>query len=331
MEFGSVPLAEALGAVLAHSLPVGSTRLRKGRVLNAADLRALRDAGHLSVTVASLGAQDMSEDAAALAIAQSLVPDPAVTGLIVQPVGTGRINILAAEAGLARIDAEKVHAVNTIDPAITVATVPEWHRMDPKGMVATVKIIPYGVETASVNSACAKGARAISLARRTLAKASLIETSVGESASKGFRVTKDRLARLGVDLSSHTVVAHTEEALAAALERVDGDLVLILTGSATSDGRDTAPSAVRRAGGEVLHFGMPVDPGNLLFLARLLGRTVIGLPGCAKSPALNGADWVMERVICGVPITGADIQHMGVGGLLKEIPTRPRPRTQSDW
>jgi molybdenum cofactor cytidylyltransferase len=75
---------------------------------------------------------------------------------------------------------------------------------------------------------------------------------------------------------------------------------------------------------------MPVDPGNLLFLGQIGQRAVIGLPGCARSPALNGADWVMERIICALPVTPDDIMGMGVGGLLKEIPTRPRPRRQSD-
>jgi len=69
-----------------------------------------------------------------------------------------------------------------------------------------------------------------------------------------------------------------------------------------------------------------VDPGNLLFLGRFNGRPVVGLPGCARSPALNGADWVLERVACGVPVTGTDIQRMGVGGLLKDIPERGRMR-----
>ncbi|WP_335339555.1 hypothetical protein [Falsihalocynthiibacter arcticus] len=71
---------------------------------------------------------------------------------------------------------------------------------------------------------------------------------------------------------------------------------------------------------------MPVDPGNLLFFGSLDGKPVIGLPGCARSPALNGADWVMERLLCGVAVTQQDISHMGVGGLLKEIVTRPHPR-----
>jgi molybdenum cofactor cytidylyltransferase len=103
-------------------------------------------------------------------------------------------------------------------------------------------------------------------------------------------------------------------------------MLLILTGTATSDLHDTAPEAVRRAGGQVARFGMPVDPGNLLFLGALGGRPVIGLPGCARSSALNGADWVLERLACGLEVTGDDIAAMGVGGLLKEIPTRPEPR-----
>ena len=90
-----------------------------------------------------------------------------------------------------------------------------------------------------------------------------------------------------------------------------------------------APDAawlVRRAGGEVTRFGMPVDPGNLLFFGKLGERPVIGLPGCARSPALNGADWVLDRLLCGLPVSGRDIMGLGVGGLLKEPPSRPRPR-----
>ena len=71
---------------------------------------------------------------------------------------------------------------------------------------------------------------------------------------------------------------------------------------------------------------MPVDPGNLLFLGDLSGRPVVGLPGCARSPALNGADWVLERLACGMEVTDGDIAAMGVGGLLKEIKVRPQLR-----
>lgn len=332
MQFGPVPLDQAEGAVLAHSVPLpGGGRLRKGKVLARDDLVALGGAGLTSVTVARLESGDIDEDSAALALAQALVPGPAGAGLRLQAVGTGRVNILAEGPGVARIDAEQVHAVNACDAAITLATVPEWARMEPGGMVATVKIITYALPGAALARACTAGHGALSLCAPVLRSASLIQTTVGGEAdgAKGQRVIGARLERLGVALGPEMLVPHDEGALADALGRADGDLLLILTGSATSDARDVAPSAVRRAGGEVAHFGMPVDPGNLLFIGQLGGRPVVGLPGCARSPALNGADWVMERIICGVEVDGAAIMRMGVGGLLKEIPSRPRPRSLS--
>ncbi len=124
---------------------------------------------------------------------------------------------------------------------------------------------------------------------------------------------------------TETVVPHETASLAAAIEG-RADMTLILTGSATSDRGDVGPAALVAAGGRLARFGMPVDPGNLLFLGDLGGRPVLGLPGCARSPKLNGADWVLERLACGLEVTPGDISAMGVGGLLKEIPSRPEPR-----
>ncbi len=77
------------------------------------------------------------------------------------------------------------------------------------------------------------------------------------------------------------------------------------------------------AGGEVVHLGMPVDPGNLLMLGRLDGVPAIGVPSCARSPKVNGFDWVLERVMAGLHVTAQDIMDMGAGGLLKEISESP--------
>ena len=326
MHFGSVPLDQAEGAILAHSLPLAGGRLRKGKILTAADLQALAAEGRAEVTVARLEPGDVAEDAAAIALARAV----AGPGLELQAVGTGRLNLLARGPGLARIDAARVDALNAVDPAITLATVPRWQRMDPRGMVATVKVITYAVAGTALRAACAAGQGALALAAPVLATASLIQTDVGLEAhhDKGAEVTRARLDRLGVRLLEARVVPHRESPLAAALQAARGDIVLILTGSATSDPRDTAPAALVEAGGRLIHFGMPVDPGNLLFMGELAGRTVLGLPGSSRSVALSGADWVLERLVCGVAVGPAEITAMGVGGLLKEIPSRPRPRLQ---
>jgi molybdenum cofactor cytidylyltransferase len=56
---------------------------------------------------------------------------------------------------------------------------------------------------------------------------------------------------------------------------------------------------------------------------------VIGLPGCARSPKVNGFDFVLQRLAAGLPVTPRDIMRMGTGGLLKEIGARPLPRAQA--
>jgi molybdenum cofactor cytidylyltransferase len=327
MRFGPVPLDQAEGAILAHSVALPQGRMRKGCRLGPEEIATLHSLGRTEVIVARLDAQDLHEDAAAGVIAAALGAGPDA-GLELRPVGTGRVNLHARVTGIAGVLADRVNALNAVDPMITLATVPRWQRLSAGEMVATVKVIAYGVAGASVTAAAAAGQGALRMHPVRLKHAALIQTVTPEDdGASGHRAIEDRLLALQVAMRPKRLVPHREADLAAALKGVsDADLILILTASATSDPHDIAPAALLRAGGTVERFGMPVDPGNLLFLGQLGGAPVIGLPGCARSPALNGADWVMERVICGVPVTGADIAGMGVGGLLKEIPQRGRLR-----
>lgn len=329
MQFGPVALDQAEGAVLAHSVMLAQGRLRKGQVLAAVDLALLRAAGVAEVVVARLGPGDVAEDAAAATLARALVPQDGL-GLLRTEAFTGRVNLNAAGPGVVEVDAAAVLALNRVDPAITLATLAPLTRVEAGTLVGTVKIIAYGVEAAALAQACKAARGALRVRPVVMTQASLILTEVpGQDpklSAKGKRAVEARLRALGMRLAAVEVVAHSEAAIAQALARAGGDMVLILTGSATSDLYDTAPQALRAAGGAVARFGMPVDPGNLLFLGNLAARPVVGLPGCARSPALNGADWVLERLACGLKVSSDDIAAMGVGGLLKEIPIRPQLR-----
>ncbi len=330
MEFGPVPLAQATGAILAHSLLLGGHRLRKGQVLTAADVARIAAEGHVEVTVARPGPDDVPEDTAAARLAAALVPDPDAAGLIPTAPFTGRVNLNAARPGLLRVDAAAVHTLNRVHPAITLATLPPLARVAPGMLAGTVKIISYAVPEAALAAAEQAAQAAVSVLPVVLRSAGLLLTEYpgmeAKLLTKGRRAMETRLHALGMGLESVATTRHDVEAMADALSRLPGEMLLILTGTATSDLHDTAPQALRSAGGQVARFGMPVDPGNLLFLGALGARPVIGLPGCARSPALNGADWVLERLACGLAVTDDDIAAMGVGGLLKEIPIRAQPR-----
>lgn len=332
MRFGDVPLTEAEGALLAHSLKGDGFAFRKGRRLSAEDVAAIARSGRRSVIAARLDEDDMPEDVAAATIAQAI----AGPNLVLSAAFTGRANLYATTAGVTVVSSERVDAINLIDEAITVATLQPMAPVATRQMVATVKIIPFAAPRASVD-------RVVALARDEtpllgVAAYRPIRAALVQTALPGLKpsvlantvdATRARLAGLGGDLAADEIVPHDVAAVAAALGRHAAagiDLLLVLGASAVVDRRDVIPAAIESGGGVVEHFGMPVDPGNLLLFGRLGTIPVIGLPGCARSPKLNGFDWVLQRVAAGLSVTRADIMRMGAGGLLTEIPSRPLPR-----
>ena len=328
MQFGEFSLDEAEGTVLAHGLRTGGLDLRKGTVLDAHALADLRAAGIERVTAARLETDDVGENEAALRLALAL----AGPGLDVQDTRTGRVNLHANAAGLLVLDPVRVDALNAVHEAATLATLPELAAVAPGDMAATVKIIAFAVSSRSL-AACldlAAGEPVLRLAPYRPLRVALVQTVLDGTSPKMLdktsRITAERIEAVGGTLDAETRIAHAIDPLARAIAESDADLVLIAGASAVQDRGDVIPAAIVRAGGRIGRFGMPVDPGNLLLLAEQDGRPVIGLPGCARSPKLNGFDWVLRRVAAGLPLDGAAIAGMGVGGLLAEIPGRPQPR-----
>ncbi|MCB1430070.1 MAG: molybdopterin-binding/glycosyltransferase family 2 protein [Nitratireductor sp.] len=330
MKFGPVRASEAEGAILAHGLRLpGGIAIRKGTVLAHGDISAIIAAGIDEVIVARAESDDIGENDAAYAIANALVGP----GLRAEAAATGRVNLYATADGLFVADAEKVNSINRIDPGITLATLPNLLEVNSGRMVATVKIIPYAVDGAAVASAAAaagNGVIAINAysPRRIGVVATQLPSLKPSVMDKTIRVLKGRLAISGSSIVREIRTEHLQEAVAAGIRALIGesDIVLVFGASAICDVDDVIPTAIKAEGGKVLHFGMPVDPGNLMLLGEVDGKPVIGAPGCARSPAENGFDWILQRLIAGRKVTADEITGMGVGGLLMEIGSRPQPR-----
>ncbi len=324
MIFGEVGADEAIGAVLAHSVTIAGQRWAKGRVVDAADVAAAIAAGVLSLTVARGEADDVGEDAAAGTLATRL----AGPGVVALAAAHGRANLVASVAGVFRVDASMVDAVNAGDERLTLGTLAPFVRVAAGEVVATVKVIPFALPEAVVAAAVAATLPltvAPFVPRRFVLIQSRLPGTSDKLLARTEAVTRARVERLGSRLDS-SECTHTRAGVAAALRDVDADAIPLVAGaSATADRRDVIPAAIVAAGGRIERLGMPVDPGNLLCLGTLAGRPVIGLPGCARSPKRNGFDWVLERIAAEIAVTSADIGAMGTGGLLPEA-ERPQPR-----
>ena len=332
MKFGLRPTRETAGTILAHSVRLDPGTIKKGTRLSPADVDRIMAAGIDEIVVATLDPGDALEDETASRLAAAI----AGPGIDAAPAATGRVNLYAAAAGLLEFDRASLIALNRIDEGITVATLPHHARVEEGRMVATIKIIPYAVPAASLDKALAAiqaAAPFISLHPFKPHRAGLILGRAPETKSKLVEkreaVTRTRVEELGSTLEKTEVVDQEVPAVSAAIARAAEaglDPILVFGASAIVDRGDVIPAAIEAAGGQVHHFGMPVDPGNLLLVGSLDGRSVIGVPSCASSPKLNGLDWVLERTLAGLPTTSADLAEMAPGGLLMEITSRPQPR-----
>lgn len=335
MKFGPVPVRDAIGATAVHSIREGALVLKKGTLIGVAEVAALEAAGIKEIVVSRLEPGDVSEDQAAADIAKAVQGD----GVRTDRAFTGRCNLFAEKAGVLVVDKDAIDALNRVDEAVTLATLSAFKPVVEGEMIATVKIIPFAVAGSARDKAVAAAQKAkpvIRVAPYTVRKVGVVSTLLPglspKIIDKTLKITESRLAPAGARIIAEKRVPHEQGALTKAIDEVlkaGAELVIVFGASAIADRRDVIPAALEAVGGEIEHFGMPVDPGNLMMVGHARGSAVIGAPGCARSPKENGFDWVLMRLLAGLPVSRADITGMGVGGLLMEIVTRPQPRTEA--
>ena len=321
---------EAVGALAAHSIRQDGVVLRKGETVSAEVAAALRRAGIARLVAARLEPGEIGEDEAARRLADAVAGE----ACRIEPPFTGRCNLFATEPGLFVPDRAAIDRINAVDEALTVATLPAYKPVLAGEMIATVKVIPYAVPPDVLAAALAGADRGtVRVAPYRVRRVGVISTTASglkpATVAKTVAALRDRLAPTRAEIVAEATCPHETEALRAGIAgqvaaRVE--LLVVFGASAIADRRDVIPAAIEEAGGDVEHFGMPVDPGNLLLVGRVGTVPVIGAPGCARSPKENGFDWILGRLLARIDVTRADITALGVGGLLMEIVSRGQPR-----
>ena len=331
MQLAEFVTADCQGLVLAHRQNFANGSIAKGTLLTADHLAEIGAAGIATLVCARPDAGDVHEDEAAARLAKLLAPE----NLDFTMAATGRVNVKVPRQGLVRYERALIRAINEIDERITFALVQHNQLLARGQMAATLKIIPFFVPDSSLRQIenLLAGAPAFGFYPLKSALVALIQTRIPGQADRLFagtkKVTGDRLAVLGSEVMASPVCAHNKTDVARQIQDCmagGADIILLCGGSAIIDRQDELPQAVIEAGGQVIQLGLAVDPGNLLMFAKIGNVPVIGMPGCARSPKLNGLDWVLQLVLADVDMTRSEFADMGAGGLLMEIASRPLPR-----
>jgi molybdenum cofactor cytidylyltransferase len=276
------------------------------------------------VDVAVLEADDVHEDAAALALAEAMQTDELSLS---RPAG-GRVNLRATVDGLLEVDAERLLELNML-PGITLATRRQRTIVGPNqetDNVGTLKIIPFAVHRRELDRALALAEARPGIvevcampAGRRVALLLVGDPAVHTKLRDSFEPpTRIRLERLGADLALVEGVPQEESAIAQAAARLAGavDLIIIAGQTSVMDDDDITLRALRQAGADGTLSGAPVEPGNLLALAYLPGTPVMCAPGCAKGLKRNVVDLVLPRLLLGGRLGRREIAELGLGGFL---------------
>ncbi len=308
------------GAVLTRDLDVDGQRWRKGRRLARDEIVRLPTAVlDRPLTLLLLESGDLHEDEAALRLAAAV----AGTGLIARGPAESRMDLLAAHDGVLHVRVAVLERVDRIDP-LEVFTRLDGQVVASGDLVASVKVAPHVVSEDLITRA-----EAI-IGRRGLVRvapfrprrvAVVAKQALHAPARARFeRSVRQKVAGLG---SSVTAIWYVDDAIEPVLEALAAltggpdrvDLVLT-AGSASTDPLDPFYVAIQMLGGAVIRHGVPAHPGSMLWLARVGGTDLIGLPTCGAYSKATAADLLLPRLLSGERADARTVARLGHGGVL---------------
>jgi probable molybdopterin binding protein len=314
--------ARLAGAILTRDLRIAGQRWRKGRRLSADDLLAIgtADPGP-AVTVLIAEPGELHEDDAAIRLARAV----AGPNLEIRGPNESRLDLVAASDGVVTVQVADLERINRLDP-LEVFTVFDGQIVQRGDLVASVKVAPHVVDASIVEA----GARIAGFGSNPIVSvAAFVPRAVGVIVKETVRGTaRERFERsirakvegLGSRIIDIVYVEDDPDAVETAVDRFSrgadtADLILT-AGSASTDPTDAFFTAIAALGGRLVRRGVPSHPGSMLWLARVGGTSILGLPTCGAYSKATAADLLLPRLLAGEPASERTVARLGHGGIL---------------
>ncbi len=314
VEGSTARVEDVEGRVLVHDL---GPNLRKGAVLTAADLDAVRAVREVHLVELEPG--DVHEDEAARRLAAALL----VPGLEAKPPTQSQARLVASRRGLVRVRAELVDAINALG-SVSVFTVMDGQAVTEGDEVAGCKVTPVAVPGRlldEVEVICRARGPVVELVPFLPLRTFVVATErLKPKARELFRAAVTRkLGWYGAEVIAVREVARTPEAVAAAYREATalGAQLVLFAGASAIDPLDPAYAELATTGGELLQVGAPMHPGSMLWLGRLREAAVDGVASCAGFGRSSSLDLLLPFVFAYGRADANDLLRLGHGGLIE--------------
>ncbi len=311
-----------VGGVLTRDISVGGKRWTKGRRLSADDLLALAaEESGAPVTILVAEASELHEDDAAIRLAKAVAGE----NLEVRGPNQSRLDLVASTAGVVTVLVAELERINRLDP-LEVFTVFDGQIVEKGDLVASVKVAPHIVDAGIIDAAARLagfGSQPVvwvsQFGRRRVGV--VVKESIRKPARERFEASvRAKVEGLGSKIIDIVYVNDEVDAVETAIARFTrgaetADIVLT-AGSASTDPRDTFFAAIDSLGGRVVRHGVPAHPGSMLWLAKIGGTSILGLPTCGAYSKATAVDLLLPRLLAGEPANERTVAKLGHGGIL---------------
>jgi len=327
-DFGAV-LPHLINRVVAASIPnfeTGSGYLfRKGDLLRLENTLEIQEkilslVNHAPPGYAfhliELEKGEVGEDEAGLRLA-SLVAGP---GLEIRPPVESRVNLIARQKGVLKIEVARLEQINEI-AGVAVFTLYDGQAVVGGTEVCGAKVVPlvYPLsQLAQVQAITQHGPIVDVLPFKSMKVGIIVRERLQPKARARFaEAVAKKLAWFGVELLSIETVLDNPNALTAKLsyfkEQKAG--LILHVGGHSSDPLDPMFATLEDLGITMEKHGAPAHPGTLFWLAYWGETALLGLASCGMFSKTTLGDLFMAQLFAGVKPMRRDIARWGHGGL----------------
>lgn len=320
---------EAVGTVLAHDITeirpgeFKGRAFKKGHIIKKEDICHLQRLGKENLFVLDIADDEMHEDDAAYALANTLMGE----GVKIKgEPKEGKINIIAEADGLLKVDNDSLLAFNMLGE-VMCATLHNNTIVKKGQTVAGTRAIPLIVKKDIVRTAVSIGEKAgkiIRVKEIRKPKAGVVitgnEVYYGKVKDAFAPVITNKIKAIGGEIVGIYYAPDDESFIEARLKELisAGVDLLITTGGMSVDPDDVTRFAIRNLGVADITYGSAVLPGAMFLVAYLETQPsipILGIPACGMYAKTTIFDLVLPRVLAGERIGRKELAELGHGGL----------------
>ena len=324
-EMKTVSVYEAENMVLGHDLTqiipgkLKGPAFKRGHIIRKDDIQRLLDMGKEHLYVFDLSRGDLHEDEAAARIALAAAGE----NLSLSEPREGKVELRATMGGLLKVKARALFDLNAY-PEVMLATLHSNQRVESGRVVAGTRIIPLVIAEARIKdleALCQKTGPIIEVRPLKSLRVGILTTGnevyTGRIKDGFGPVIREKVLQSGSEVMDQIYVSDSIELISDSIHELLGrglDLITV-TGGMSVDPDDVTPAGIRKAGAEIITYGVPVLPGAMFLLAYLDKVPIMGLPGCVMYHKTSIFDLVYPLIQAGEVLERKDFVRLAYGGM----------------